>query len=114
MTRQEALNQLSVFKCNGLRILHLLDTWSISQQREAELRELATSLKKALQEEYERVIPERNQKSMTIFELTFYSPAIEELWSETGISRFKPDGAITKKWNDVFEAVAYKLSKYSS
>ncbi|WP_263417979.1 hypothetical protein [Terriglobus albidus] len=92
----------------------LLDTWSSSPQHEAELRELATSLKKELQEEYERVIPARSQKNMTLFELTLYSPAIEELWSETGISRLKPDGAITKKWNDIFEDVAYKLSKYSS
>ncbi|WP_263418415.1 hypothetical protein [Terriglobus albidus] len=70
MTRQEALNQLSIFKGNGHRILRLLDAWPISPQQEAELRELATPLTKALQEEYERVTA--TQKNMTIFELTFY------------------------------------------
>jgi hypothetical protein len=71
-------------------------------------------LKRSLQEEYDRIIPERTQKSMTLFEMTVYSPTIEEVWKETGISRLKVDGRITKKWREVFEAVVYETSKYVS
>ena len=59
-------------------------------------------------------MPERSQKNMTLFELTVYSPTIEEVWKETGISRLKIEGAISKRWQEVFEAVAYKTSKYVS
>jgi hypothetical protein len=51
---------------------------------------------------------------MTLFELTVYSPTIEEVWKETGISRLKIEGTISKRWQEVFEAVAYKTSKYIS
>jgi hypothetical protein len=51
---------------------------------------------------------------MTLFELTVYSPTIEEAWKQTGISRLKVDGAISDRWRETFEAVVYKTSKYVS
>jgi hypothetical protein len=40
------------------------------------------------------------------------TPTIDEAWKGTGVSRLKVDGAITGKWQEVFEAVVYKLTKY--
>lgn len=59
-------------------------------------------------------MPERIQKTMTLFELTVYSPTIEEVWKETGISRLKIEGAIDRRWREVFVAVIFKTSKYIS
>jgi hypothetical protein len=39
---------------------------------------------------------------------------LEEVSEETGISRLKIGGAISSRWQEVFEAVAYKTSKYVS
>jgi hypothetical protein len=53
-------------------------------------------------------------KSILPFELTVYSPTIEEVWKETGLSRLKIEAMISKRWREVFEAVAYETSKYVS
>ena len=39
---------------------------------------------------------------------------IEEVWKETGINRLKIEWTSSKRWEQVFEAVAYKTSKYVS
>ena len=58
------------------------------------------------------MLPERIQKKMTVFEISVYSPTIDEAWKDTGMNRLKIDGAISARWQQVFEAVVYKLSKY--
>jgi hypothetical protein len=58
------------------------------------------------------MLPERVQKTLTVFEISVYSPTIDEAWKGTGVSRRKVDGAITGKWQEVFEAVVYELTKY--
>ena len=114
MTRQEGIERLREVSNTSRRILHHLEGGPQPGSSQEEMRELAGRLKEQLQQEYDRVLPERNQKKMTLFELTVYSPTIEEVWTETGISRLKIDGTVGKKWQEVFEAVAYKLSKYTS
>ena len=114
MTRQEGIERLRELSTASLRILRYLEGSPRAGSVEEEVRALAGEVKTQLQEEYDRVLPERNQKKMTLFELTVYSPTIEEVWTETGISRLKIDGTVGKKWQEIFEAVAYKLSKYTS
>lgn len=89
-----------------------IETSSPRSSQEPEIRQLAINLKDELQKEYERTLPERTQRSMTLFELTVYSPTIEEVWKETRMSKLKVDGPINRKWNETFEAVAYKAAKY--
>jgi hypothetical protein len=114
MTRHEGLQRLQKISSNGLRILQHLEVLPSTAANETELRLLAAALKTELQEEYERTLPESSQKGMTLFELTVYSPTIEEAWKQTGISRLKLDGAISDRWRETFEAVVYKTSKYVS
>jgi hypothetical protein len=114
MTHSEGLRRLKTISGDAVRLLHRLEKQPCTSAQETELRQLATALKKSLQEEYDRIAPERTQKTMTLFELTVYSPTIEEVWKETGISRLKIEGTISKRWLEVFEAVAYKTSKYVS
>jgi hypothetical protein len=49
---------------------------------------------------------------MSIFELSVYSPTIEETWKGTGIRRLNIDGPINEKWRETLEVVVYKVSKY--
>jgi hypothetical protein len=114
MTRHEGLQRLQKISNNGLRILQHLEVLPSTAANETALRLLAAALKTELQEEYERTLPESSQKGMTLFELTVYSPTIEEAWKQTGISRLKLDGAISDRWRETFEAVIYKMSKYVS
>jgi hypothetical protein len=114
MTRSEAILRLSTISKDALRLLRHLEGRQSDSDQDAEFRRLAADLKSSVQEEYDRIIPARAQKGMTLFELTVYSPTIEEVWKETGISRLKVDGPISKKWQDILEAVAYKTSKYIS
>jgi hypothetical protein len=100
MTHTEGIQRLQTINGNAVRLLHQL--------------EVAAALKQSLHEEYDRVMPERTQKTMTLFELTVYSPTIEEVWKETGLSRLKIEGAISKRWREVFEAVVFKTSKYTA
>jgi hypothetical protein len=112
MTRDEALQRLQSIKSQGLQVLRLLDEETRSAASEAEIRNRAAQLRGELETEYARTLPTKVQKSMSIFELSVYSPTIEETWKDTGIRRLKLDGAINGNWNEVFEAVVYKISKY--
>jgi len=114
MTHYEGIQRLQTISRDAVRLLNHLEKQPCTSAQETELRLLAAALKKSLQEEYDRIIPERTRKKMTLFELTVYSPTIEEVWKETGISRLKIEGAISRRWQEVFEAVAYKTSKYVS
>jgi hypothetical protein len=114
MTSSEGIQRLQSISGDAVRLLRHLEQQPCTEVHQVEVRQCAAALKKALQKEYDRVIPKRTQKAMTLFELTIYSPTIEELWKEIGISRLKIEGTINKRWQEVFEAAAYKTSKYTS
>jgi hypothetical protein len=59
-------------------------------------------------------VAERAQKAMSMFELSVYSPTIEETWKKSGISRLKTDGTLDQKWQEPLEAVVYNAGKYLS
>jgi hypothetical protein len=75
---------------------------------EAEIRKLTTQLGVELETEYAQTLPERVQKSTSIFELSIYSPTIEETWKGTGIRRLKIDGPINEKWREILKAVVIR------
>jgi hypothetical protein len=112
MTREEVLHKLREISNCGTELLSRLDRRPLSEENEAALRLLAQAVQDELRGEYERMLPERVQKTLTVFEISVYSPTIDEAWKGTGVSRLKVDGAITGKWQEVFEAVIYKLTKY--
>jgi hypothetical protein len=112
MTREEVLHKLREISNCGTELLRRLDRRPLDQENEAALRVLAQAVQDELRGEYERMLPERVQKTLTVFEISVYSPTIDEAWKGTGVSRLKVDGAITGKWQEVFEAVVYKLTKY--
>ena len=112
MTREEVLHKLREISNCGTELLRRLDRRPLDQENEAAMRVLAQAVQDELRGEYERMLPERVQKTLTVFEISVYSPTIDEAWKGTGVSRLKVDGAITGKWQEVFEAVVYKLTKY--
>jgi hypothetical protein len=112
MKRDEAIQRLQSIKSQGLQVFRLLEEKPRSAASDAEIRNRTAQLRGELESEYARTLPTRVQKSMSIFELSIYSPTIEETWKDTGIRRLKLDGAINGDWSEVFEAVVYKISKY--
>jgi len=112
MTHDEAIQRLQSIKNQGLQVLRLLEEEHRSATSDAEIRNRTAQLRGEIEAEYARTLPTRIQKSMSIFELSIYSPTIEETWKDTGIRRLKLEGAINGDWNEVFEAVVYKISKY--
>jgi hypothetical protein len=114
MTRTEILQRLQMIKDKGTQALKLLDSTPLSADTEAEIRGLAQWIKEELHNEYNRMLPERTQKTMSVFELSVYSPTIEEIWKKSGISRLKIDGTLDQKWQEPLEAVVYNAGKYLS
>jgi hypothetical protein len=51
---------------------------------------------------------------MSMFELSVYSPTIEETWKKSGIRGLKIDGPLDQKWQEPLEAVVYNAGKYLS
>ncbi len=60
------------------------------------------------------MLPERVQKTLTIFEMSLYSPTIEEAWKGTGISRLNTDSVPDQTWRESLEAVVCKAELYLS
>lgn len=114
MIKDEATQKLRQMGVQCAEILHLLEPLPSDPASEAAIRSLTADLKQGIESEYIRTQPERIQRSMTIFELSIYSPTIEEAWKESGIRRLKVDGKIDWKWKEAIESVAYKVSKYLS
>jgi len=114
MTRQEALQKLETTKSNSLRVLCLLETVPRTSESDREIRDLTALLKVELQTEYEGMLPEGVQKKLSMFDISIYSPTIEETWRGRGISRLKTDGVINGRWSEVLESIVYNTSKYIS
>jgi hypothetical protein len=91
MTRDEILQRLQTIKDKGSRALRLLESKPLSAAAQAEIQSLARGIKEELKREYDRMLPERAQRTMTVFELSVYSPTIEETWKDSGIIRLKVD-----------------------
>jgi hypothetical protein len=114
MTRTEILQRLQTITDKGTQALKLLESKPLSVEAQAEIRSLAQWIKDELHNEYDRMSPERAQRTMSMFELTVYSPTIEETWKRSGISRLKIDGVLDHKWQEPLEAVVYNAGKYLS
>ena len=114
MTRTELTQRLQEIQNKAAKVLRLLETEPLSVENQTTIRALTQWVKDELQNEYKRVLPERAQKTMTIFELSVYSPTIEEAWKKIGISRLKTDGIPDLKWAEPLEAVIYHVVKYQS
>jgi len=111
MTKEQALQKLRSFATQGTEALRLLEQ-PRTEVLEFKIRELVGRLKGELEVEYLRTQPERAQRLMSMFEISIYSPTIEETWKESGIRRLKVESPIDAKWQDAMEAVAYMVSKY--
>ena len=96
------------------RALRLLESKPLSVAAEAVIQSLTQWIKDELHSEYNRMLPERAQRIMSVFELSVYSPTIEEAWKKSGISRLKTDGALDQRWLEPLEAVVYNAGKYLS
>jgi hypothetical protein len=80
MTRTEILQRLQTIKEKGTQALRLLESKPLSVDTQAEIRSLSQWIKEKLHNEYNRMLPKRAQKTMSVFELSVYSPTIEETW----------------------------------
>jgi hypothetical protein len=78
MTREEVLHKLREISNCGTELLRRLDRSPLDQESEAALRVLAQAVQDELRGEYERMLPERVQKTLTVFEISVYSPTIDE------------------------------------
>jgi hypothetical protein len=114
MTKNEASQRLREIGTQCSEVLGLLEELPPSSVSAAAIRTRTAKLQQELESEFLRTQPERAQRTMTIFELSVYSPTIEETWKESGIRRLKMEGEIDWKWKEVIEAVAYNVSKYLS
>jgi hypothetical protein len=114
MTRTEVLQRLQTIMDKGIRTLGLLESKPLSVAAQAEIRSLTQWIKEELQSEYSRMLPERAQRTMSVFELSVYSPTIEETWKKSGINRLKTDGVPDQRWQEPHEAVVYNAGKYLS
>jgi len=114
MTRAEILQRLQTIKDKGTSPIGPLESKPLSVDTQAEIRSLAHWIKEELHSEYNRMLPKRAQRTMSVFELSVYSPTIEETWKKSGISRLKIDGTLDQKWQEPLESVIYNAGKYLS
>ena len=114
MTRNEVLQRLRTIRARGIQALELLEVKNLSPEQQVAIQTIARELKEELQSEYRRMLPTRAQKTMSMYELSIYSPTIEEAWTDTGISRLRTDEIPDERWYKAFEALVYKAGQYVS
>ena len=90
----------------------LLESQPLIGGAQAEIQSLVIWLQDELETEYGHMVPERVQRAMTLFELSIYSPAIEEAWTGTGIGRLRTHERPNQKRSEPLEAIIYKVGKY--
>jgi sugar-specific transcriptional regulator TrmB len=90
------LQRLQTIKDKATRALRLLESKPLSVATQGEIRNLAQWIKDELRNEHDRMLLVRTQKTMSMFELSIYSPTIEETWKKSGISRLNTDGALDR------------------
>lgn len=74
MTRDEILQRLQTIMTNARRALQLLESQPLTPDAQAEIQNLVIWLKDELETEHRRVLPERVQRAMTLFELSSTRP----------------------------------------
>lgn len=112
MTQEQVIDRLLHLQNRAAAALKLLESAALSKGAEETVRQLIGDLRQELGDEYERVISNQIQRSMTMFELSVYVPSIEDAWTKSRIKRVKIDQTPNAGWNDSLEAVLYHLSKY--
>jgi hypothetical protein len=110
MTRSEIMQRLQTIKNKGIQALKLLESEPSRSIHRLKFGAWPNGSKKSC--EYNRMLPERAQKTMSVFELSVYSPTIEETWKKSGIGRLKIHGTLDKRWQEPLEAVVYNAGKY--
>jgi hypothetical protein len=111
MTREQVMDRLQRLKDLAAFALKLLESPHTKETAET-IRQLTDDLRQELATEYERVISDREQRSMTMFELSVYLPSIEDAWTKSKIKRVKTEQTPNAGWSDPLEAVLYHLGKF--
>ena len=112
MTRDEIVSRLKTIREKATRALDLLEEPAPADEAQLEIQSIADWLKKELQNECQRMSPERVQRRMTLLELSVYAPAIQEAWADTGISKLNVDATPNRRWCETMEAICDKAGKY--
>jgi hypothetical protein len=73
---------------------------------------LVPELKKEIRSEYKRMSPMSFQESIGAEEAAFYFTAIQEAWTDTGLSGLRTEGRPNTHWYPVLEAAKVKLQYY--
>jgi hypothetical protein len=112
MTRVEVLQRLENIRSKAKRALELLQTQPLTTAAQIEIQSLVQRLKDELHSEYTRISAERVQRTMTLFELSVYSPTIQEALIDSGIGQLKADTTPTRKWFEPLEAVVDRVGRH--
>src|ERR1700731_2188443 len=105
MTRTEILQRLQTIKEKGTQALRLLESKPLSVDTKTEIRNLAQWIKEELHNKPNRMLSGGAQKTMPLFELSVYSPTIEDTWKKSVISRLKIGAPLDQKSPEPLEAV---------
>ena len=63
---------------------------------------------------HSRLLAERDPSSLSLFEISIYSPTIEETWKKSVIGRLMTTELPNPRWKEPLEAVAFHAGKYLS
>lgn len=112
MTRVEVLQRLQNIRSEAKRALELLQAQPLTMAAQTEIQSLVQWLKDELHSEHKRISAERVQRTMTMFELSVYSPTIQEALTESGIGQLKADTTPTCTWFQPLEVVVDRAGKH--
>ena len=107
MKRHEVLQKLHHIGMRGTDLLHRIESNPRTDEAEAELRELAQAIQGELRDEYERMHADQWTNSLTVFEISVYSPTICRMWKDTVINGLDVHAEIGAKWQEVFAAIIH-------
>ncbi len=112
MTRDSILQKLQSIRDRCTEALLLLETTPLSAESQSQVQAIVLELQRELWSEYDRIRSSRGQKTLSLFELSAYSPSVSEAWTRSGIEFLDASAEPDQRWEKTIKALALVAERH--
>ncbi len=112
MTRDSILQKLQSIRDRCTEALRLLETTPLSAESQSQVQAIVVELQRELWSEYDRIRSSGVQKTLSLFELSVYSPSVSEAWTRSGIEFLDASVEPDQRWQKTIKALVHVAERH--